>query len=136
VVCRGAIITGSFLVPTFIKYGLPAGWEAQTRPWSLISENFWAAFEYLSRPVLGRFLSFASFSCHGSSAQHRSPPGLLEGQPVADSVRRLPHSGGILQWREQCSFCGQKAHPHSDWRAVKYFTLGTVVLLYISFYFP
>ena len=29
----------------------------------------------------------------------------------------------------------KKEHAHQDWKAVKYFTLGTVVLLYLSFLF-
>jgi len=88
--------------------------------------------------VLGRFLSFASFELPRFIGATPQPLGLLEGQPVADSVRRLPHSGGypgngvamLVLWF-------RKAHRIRIGGRSKYFTVGTVVLPVISvFYFP
>ncbi len=42
---------------------------------------------------------------------------------------------GILQCVAMFVLWFRKEHAHQDWKAIKYFTLGTVVLLYLSFLF-
>src|SRR5258705_261471 len=56
----GAAITGSFLVPTFIKYGLAAGMGSTNETVGLNSQNLLRHLNIVEG-VLGRFVSFASF---------------------------------------------------------------------------
>jgi hypothetical protein len=131
----GALITGSFLVPTFIKYGLAAGMGSTNEAVEFNSANLWRNLNIVEG-VLGRFLSFASFEL----------PRFIGGNTAArmDFMRQNPWlipfvvfltGVGILQPIAMLIFWFRKKHKHNDWRAVKYFTLATVVLLYLSFLF-
>jgi hypothetical protein len=131
----GAILTGSFLIPTFIEYGL-SGALGNTN--EAVQFNFANLLKYsnIVEGVLGRFLSFASFELPrfigGNTAKRllfmRENPWLI---PFVIFLTVV----GILQPIALLVLWFKKNHPVKDWKAMKYFTLATVVLLYASFLF-
>ena len=131
----GAIITGSFLVPTFIKYGLAAGMGSTNEAVELNSANLWRNLNIVEG-VLGRFLSFASFEL----------PRFIGANTVARLAFMKQNAWlipfvvfltlvGIGQCIAMLILWFRKRHSQGDWQAVKYFTLATLVLLYVSFLF-
>ena len=131
----GAIITGSFLLPTFIKYGFAAGMGSTNEAVGFNSENLLRHLNIVEG-VLGRFLSFASFEL----------PRFIGGNTTArlafmrENLWLIPivvflTLVGLLQCIAMLILWFRKNHPHKDWTAVKYFTLATVVLLYVIFLF-
>lgn len=131
----GAIITGSFLVPTFIKYGFAAGMGGTNATVEFNSENLWRHLNVVEG-VLGRFLSFASFELPrfiGANTAARLAF-MKENRWLIPFVVFLTVVG-ILQCVALLVLWFRKTHSQKDWPAIKYFTLGTVVLLYLSFLF-
>ena len=131
----GALITGSFLIPTFIKYGL-AGALGNTN--EAVQFNSTILVKHLNpvEGVLGRFLSFASFELPrfigGNTAKRllfmRENPWLI---PFVIFLTVI----GILQPIALLILWFRRKHSLKDWKAMKYFTLATVVLIYVSFLF-
>ena len=131
----GALITGSFLVPTFIKYGLTAGMGSTNEAVGFNSANLWRHLNIVEG-VLGRFLSFASFELPRFIGANTAARLAFMRQnrwliPIVVFLTVV----GILQCIAMLVLWFRKKHPHKDWQAVKYFTLGTVVLLYLVFLF-
>ena len=131
----GAIITGSFLVPTYLKYGLAGGMGGMNEVARINPHNL---LEHLNvvEGVLGRFLSFASFELPRFIGNNtatrlafvRANPWLI---PFAIFLTVV----GVLQSIALLILWFSKNHRQKDWRAIKFFTLWTVVLLYLSFLF-
>jgi len=131
----GACITGSFLIPTFIKYGLGAGTGNVNEVIQFSSDNLVRHLNVVEG-VLGRFLSFASFELPrfiGSNTATRLRF-LQEHRWLIPFVVFLTVVG-ILQCIAMLFLWFRRAPEQKDWRTVRHFTLGTVVLLYISFLF-
>lgn len=131
----GAIVTGSFLVPTFIKYGLAGGMGSTNESVGFNSGNLLRHLNIVEG-VLGRFLSFASFELPRFIG--RNTPARLTF--LKENSWLIPFAVfltlvGVLQCVAMLVLWFRKQHSAKDWKAVKYFTLGTVVLLYISFIF-
>jgi len=131
----GAVITGSFLIPTFIKYGVTGGMGNANEAVQFNSDNLLRHLNIVEG-VLGRFLSFASFEL----------PRFIGGNTAARLAFMKAHLWlapfvvfltvvGILQCIAMLVLWFKKEHTQKDWPAVKYFALGTVVLLYVSFLF-
>src|ERR1700730_5077126 len=131
----GAAITGSFLVPTFIKYGLGKGTGNTNAAIQFNSDNLLRHLNIVEG-VLGRFLSFASFEL----------PRFIGGNTASRLAFLREHHWlipfvifltvvGILQCIAMLFLLFRKEHMQKDWPAVKCFTLGTVLLLYVSFLF-
>lgn len=131
----GAIITGSFLVPTFIKYGLTGGMGSTNESVQFNRQNLLAHLNIVEG-VLGRFLSFASFELPrfigGNTAARLAF--MNENRWLIPIVVFLTVAG-ILQCVAMLVLWFRKKQTRKDWPAVKYFTLGTVALLYFSFLF-
>jgi hypothetical protein len=130
----GALLMGSLLVPTFLKLGLQEGLGGTGTAAVL---NFGNVSKVLNpvEGILGRFLSFASYELPrfiGDNSARRwefvkqhlwlSPiilflvmVGIV--QPIAM----------VILWFTKKSY--------EDWRAIKYLTLSTVLLLCVSFIF-
>ena len=91
----GALITGSFLVPTFLKYGLTGGMGSTNESVGFNSDNLWRHLNIVEG-VLGRFLSFASFELpRFIGANTAARLSFREGEPLADSYCcRIPHCSG------------------------------------------
>jgi hypothetical protein len=131
----GAVITGSFLVPTFVKYGLAAGMGNTNETVGLNSEHLWRNLNIVEG-VLGRFVSFASFELPRFIGPNTSARLAFMGQNLwlAPFVVFLTLVG-ILQCVALLVLWFRKNHSHKEWKAIKYFTLATVALLYLSFLF-
>jgi hypothetical protein len=131
----GALVTGSFLFPTFIKYGLVEGMGSTNETVQFSSTNLLKHVN-LVEGVLGRFLSFASFELPrfigNNNAKRlafmRENPWLIPFVIILTLVGILQPIAMIVLWFK-------KDHSQKDWKAMKYFTLATVVLLYVSFLF-
>jgi hypothetical protein len=131
----GAVITGSFLLPTFIKYGLAGGMGSTNESVGFNSDNLLRHLNIVEG-VLGRFLSFASFELPrfiGDNTAARLA--FMKGNRWLIPIVIFLTLVGILQCVAMLVLWFKKAHSQKDWKAVKYFTLGTVILLYVSFLF-
>ena len=98
-------------------------------------ENLWRHWNIVEG-VLGRFLSFASFELPrfiGDNTAVRLA--FMKENPWLIPFVVFLTLAGILQCVAMLVLWFKKEHAHKDWKAVKYFTLGTVVLLYFSFLF-
>lgn len=131
----GAIITGSFLVPTFIKYGLAGGMGNTNETVGLNSKHLWRNLNIVEG-VLGRFVSFASFEL----PRFIGPNTAARLAFMRQNLWLVPFVVfltlvGILQCVALLVLWFRKNHPRKDWKAIKYFTLATVALLYLSFLF-
>ncbi len=131
----GAAITGSFLVPTFIKYGLAAGMGSTNETVGLNSQNLLRHLNIVEG-VLGRFVSFASFEL----PRFIGPNTAARLAFMRQNLWLVPFVVfltlvGILQSVALLVLWFRKKHQHEEWKAVKYFTLATVALLYLSFIF-
>lgn len=130
----GAIITGSFLIPTYLNYGLSGmggtGEVARINPRNLL--------EHLNivEGVLGRFLSFASFELPrfiGNNTATRLA--FVKASPWLIPLVIFLTPVGILQPIALLILWFSENHRQKDWKAIKFFTLWTVLLLYFSFLF-
>jgi len=131
----GAIITGSFLIPTFIKYGLSEGLGSTNESLGFNFENLWRQWNIVEG-VLGRFLSFASFELPRFIGRNTALRlAFMKENPWLIPFVVFLTLAGILQCVAMLVLWFKKEHAHKDWKAIKYFTLGTVVLLYFSFLF-
>ncbi|HSS22141.1 MAG TPA: hypothetical protein VLL54_18875 [Pyrinomonadaceae bacterium] len=131
----GAFITGSFLVPTFIKFGLAAGLGGTNDSVAFNSANLLRHLNIVEG-VLGRFLSFASFELPrfiGDNTATRLA--FLKSNWWLIPLFTLLTIAGILQCVLMLVFWFRKRHPQQDWKSIKYFTLATIILLYLCFLF-
>lgn len=131
----GAIISGSFLLPTFSKYGLNAGLGSTNETVAFNSGNLLRNLNIVEG-VLGRFLSFASYELPRFIGANTAARMAFMKQnlwliPLVVVLTVI----GILQCIAMLVLWFKKTHGEKDWKAVKYFTLATVVLLYVSFLF-
>lgn len=131
----GAILTGSLLVPTFIKYGMANGLGDTNQAVQFNSSNLWGSLNIVEG-ILGRFLAFASFELprligHDTATRLTFMKQNLWLSPIVVFLTLV----GILQCIALLVLWFSKKHSQPDWKAVKYFTLGTVVLLYVFFLF-
>ena len=127
----GAALIGSVLVPTFWRYGLSAGVGEAVRfnRGNLI--RYWNIVE----GIPGRFLSFASFEIPrfiGNNTAARlaflkTNPWLIPFAAVLTIVGLLQPLTLIILWFAK--------RARADWNAVRYLTLGTIVLLHLAFLF-
>jgi len=131
----GAILTGSLLLPTFLKYGLTAGSGGTAETIGFNAANLLNIFN-LTEGILARFLSFASFEVArflGGNSIKRMAFVRAELWVIPFLVFLL--AVGILQPASMIALWFKQAHPQRDWRAIKYLTLFTVLLLYGFFIF-
>lgn len=131
----GAIITGSFLLPTFLKFGLAAGMGSTNETVGFSSANLLRHLNVVEG-VLGRFLSFASYELPrfiGSNSGTRLA--FIKQNLWLSPIVAFLMVAGILQAIALLVLWFRKRHSQREWKAVKYFTLATVLLLYFSFLF-
>jgi len=131
----GTLLGGSFLIPTFIKYGFAGGMGNTNETFEFNSANLWRHLNIVEG-VLGRFLSFASFELPrfiGNNTAARLV--FLKQNFWLIPIIAFLTVAGILQCVAMLVLWFRKEHTQPDWRALKYFTLFTVLLLYVSFLF-
>ena len=129
----GSALTGSLLLPTFFKYGLTAGLGGTDLAATLNLYNLQEIFSP-TEGVLARFLSFSSFEIGrfmgGNSAKRYQ---FISQQPWLIPFILFLGVIGILQPIAMLILWFSKTRAQKDWRAIKYLTLFTVLLLYVSF---
>jgi hypothetical protein len=131
----GGIIPLSFLIPTFIKYGFAGGMGSTNEAIQFNYENLLRSLNIVEG-VLGRFLSFASFELPrfiGPNTAARVA--FMKQNPWLIPFVIFLTLTGILQSVALFILWFRRKQAQEDWRAVKYFTLGTVALLYFCFLF-
>lgn len=131
----GMTITGSFLVPTFAKYGFASGLGGTTEVVQFNS-TFLLRHMNLAEGVLGRFFSFASYELPrfiGNNTEARLM--FLQDNPWLIPFAVFLGVVGLLQAIALIFFWFRRGHPQQDWRAMRYLTLGTLCILYVSFLF-
>jgi hypothetical protein len=134
-VAVGAACSGSFLIPTFIKFGFSGGMGGTNETVGFNSGNLWRHLNIVEG-VLGRFLSFASFELpRFIGANTAARLAFMRENPWLIPVVAFLTITGILQCVLMLVLWFKKKHLHKNWPAIKYFTLATVVLLYLSFLF-
>lgn len=131
----GVIFPAGLLLPTFFKFGLRAG---TGNTLDLIGFNSTNLLQHLNlvEGVLGRFLSFASFEIPRFIGRNttarlefaKEHPWLLPFLLFLTVVGLLQPLFLFVMWF-------LKRANDKDWQAIRYLTLGTVVLLYVSFLF-
>jgi hypothetical protein len=131
----GALVTGSFLIPTFFKFGLTAGMGGTNEALQINPDNLLRHFNIVEG-VLGRFLSFASYELPRFIGNHTGArmAFVRENLWLAPFIVFLTVVG-VLQPIAMLIIWFSKKHQRSDWKAIRLFTLATVILLYISFLF-
>ena len=129
------IVPASVLIPTFWKYGLSAGLGNTNEAVGMTVENFLRTLNIVEG-VLGRFLSFASYELPRFMGRNTAErlSFVKEHLWLAPFVIFLTITG-ILQSIALLLLWFRDKGQVADWRAMKYFTLGTVLLLYASFFF-
>ena len=131
----GAIIPGSFLIPTYLKYGFVSG-MGSTGEVVQVNWNNLRSYWNLPESILGRFLSLASFELprfigrdtSSRLAFIRTNPWLVPFVVFLGVVGLLQPIALLVLWF-------RKKTSQKDWRQIKYLTLFTLVLLYVSFLF-
>lgn len=131
----GAIVPLSFLVPTFIKYGFAAGLGSTNEAVQFNYQNLLRNLNIVEG-VLGRFLSFASFELpRFIGANTAARLAFMKQNPWLIPLVVFLTPVGILQSVTLLVLWFKKKHAQKDWKAVRYFTLATVLLLYLCFLF-
>jgi hypothetical protein len=127
----GATVTGSLLLPTYLKYGFEKGAGGTTSAIILNKENvtaFWG--------ILTRTLSFASFEVPRLLGPHTAERlAFLKQEPWLIPFVLFLFVVGTAQVAALIGSWFLRDHPHEDWRAIKYLLLFNVCLLYVSFLF-
>jgi hypothetical protein len=131
----GALLTGSLLLPTFLRYGIGGGTGDTPQ---VVVFNVDNLRQHLNpvEGVLGRFLSFASFELPrfiGGNTRTRLAF-VREHLWLAPFVLFLTVAG-LLQPVALLVLWFRRKHAHADWPALKYLTAATLALLYLSFIF-
>jgi hypothetical protein len=127
----GASVTGSLLLPTYLKYGLSKGAGGTASTVALNTENVTSLWG-----ILIRLLSFASFEVPRLLGPHtadrvvflKQEPWLIPFVVFLVVVGTLQVIALIVSW-----FFPD--HSHRDWRAIKYLLLFNIVIAYLSFLF-
>ncbi len=131
----GAMLTGIFLLPTYAQYGLTGGAGSTNEVVQFNRHNLLRHLNVVEG-VLGRFLSFASFELArfigGNSGARLA---FMQRQVWLVPFIVFLGALGILQPVALLVLWFKKKGATQDWRAMKYFTLATVCLLYVGFVF-
>ncbi|MEP6911348.1 MAG: hypothetical protein ABI923_01255 [bacterium] len=131
----GAAISGFFLIPTYIKYGFVSGMGSTG---DVVQVNWHNLRSYWNLPesILGRFLSLASFELPRFIGRDTSSRMAF----IRTNAWLIPFVVflgvvGLLQPIALLVLWFRKETAQKDWRQIKYLTLFTLALLYVSFLF-
>ncbi len=127
----GGLITESFVIPTYLKYGLAQGSGGALNAIAFNPENFKSFFN-----VLARFFALAACEIPrfiGANNVERFQ--FLSENPWIAPFAGIAGILGLAQLIVLIVSLFRKDHPQKDWAAVKYLALGTFFLIYLSFLF-
>lgn len=125
----GVALPAALLAPTLVTLGVGAGETLRTvhlqwvGPWTLLT-------------ITAQFLSFASFEVNrflGLSNALRLT--LFLDHPWLGPLAVVVGAVGVLQPLVMVVLCFRPSKAHSEWRAVRLLALGTVLLVYASYFF-
>jgi hypothetical protein len=124
----GAAVPGAFLVPTYLKYGFSHGAGGTASAVTFNFENLSALWG-----ILVRIVSFASFEVPRLLGPHTADRlAVLKQDPwLAPFVLFLLVAGTVQVIALLLSWFFRK-HQNSDWKAIKYLLLFTVLVAYVS----
>ncbi|MCU1265283.1 MAG: hypothetical protein JWM21_1601 [Acidobacteria bacterium] len=131
----GAALTFSFVLPTYIKYGFAAGSGRTGEVVRFNGANLLTQWN-LAEGILGRFLSLASYEMArflGGNTLSRLE--FMKHYWWLIPIILFLGIAGIVQPIAMVILWFKKSHSRSDWQAIKYLTLATVVLLYVGYAF-
>ncbi|MGH7740082.1 MAG: hypothetical protein ACREL1_08050, partial [bacterium] len=127
----GALTSGAFVIPTYLKYGFAAGSGGMTKAVALNHANFFDLFT-----VLGRFLSLASFEIPRFIGSHTSDRmAFLNQNPWLWPFAALLFLFWIFQVPAMALLAFQSRSADPRWKAVRFLTGLTVLEIYLSFLF-
>jgi hypothetical protein len=131
----GSAITGSLLLPTYLKFGLSGGSGGTGETATLNLANFLKILNPVEG-VLPRFLSFASFELARFIGDNSAKRWLFVQEhlwlsPVLVFLLVI----GILQPLAMIVIWFSKRQTQKDWPAIKWLTLASIVLVSVSFMF-
>ncbi len=125
----GAIIPGSLLFPTWLRYGPASGMGGTLRNLHLHPVSPWIALT-----VLARFLSFASLEVNRFIATDNAKRLVFAERHLSLAVIGLPVvAAGLVQpiWMAREWF---RRSPRPEWPALKALVAGTVACVYASYW--
>lgn len=127
----GAAVPGALLLPTYLKYGVAQGAGGTNSAMTLNAENLTALWG-----ILVRIVSFASFEVPRLLGPHTAERlAFLKQELWLTPLVLFLFVCGTLQVVALILSWFFRDHPHSDWKAIKYLLLFTVVVPYFSFLF-
>jgi hypothetical protein len=127
----GAAITGSLLLPTYLKFGLVKGAGGTTSAITLNTENFTALWG-----ILIRSLSFASYEVPRFLGPHTAERlAFLKQERWLIPFVIFLFVTGTLQVIALLVSWFRRDDAHEDWKTIKYLLLLNVGIIYVSFLF-
>ena len=127
----GALVTGSLLLPTYIRYGLSRGTGGTASTITFNPENLTAGWG-----ILIRSLSFASFEIPRLLGTHTAERlAFLKQERWLSPLVVFLFAVGTTQVIVLLISWFFRDHVQKDWKAVKYLVLFNVCLTYLSFLF-
>ena len=131
----GAALTGSLIVPTYLKFGFAGDGGGTASVLQFNRENILSQWN-VAEGILGRFLSLASYEVpRFLGANTHSRLLFMKNNPWLIPFILFVGIVGLAQPIVLLILWFRKNHSQRDWEAVKYLTLATVCLLYVSFAF-
>ncbi len=127
----GALVSGSLLLPTLWRFGTEAGTGGVQRnlhphlvgPWVLAT-------------TAGRFLSFASLEVNRFLEITRSRRlFLLHAHPWLVPLAAVTAAAGVVHPIAMALLWFRRRSGPPEWRAIRWLAVGTVVLIYVSYFF-
>ncbi len=127
----GAALSGAFLLPTYLQYGLQTGAGGTQKALAFNQSNFLAFFT-----ILARYFSLASCEVPRFIGSHTDERLRFLGQYLwAAPFIIVAGILGVAQPIVMLVSGLRKEHPQKDWKAVKVLAWGTFALIYVSFLF-
>jgi hypothetical protein len=127
----GALVSGSLLLPTLWHFGADTGTGGVQRnlrphlvgPWVLVT-------------TAGRFLSFASLEVNRFLEITRSKRlFLLHAHPWLVPLVAITGLAGVLHPMAMAALWFRRRSAPPEWMAIRWLAVGTVVLIYLSYFF-
>jgi hypothetical protein len=127
----GALVTGSLLVPTYLKYGFGQGSGGTGSSVIFNLSNVTSLFG-----IFKRSLSFAVFDITSFIGGHTPARiAFLKAEPWLVPFIVFLAAVSILQGIGLIIFWFRRESDHSDWRAIKYLLVVNIILFYVAFLF-
>jgi hypothetical protein len=127
----GAFVTGSFLLPTYFKYGFRNGAGGTTSAIKPNPENITALWG-----ILVRLLSFASFEVPRFLGPHTTDRiAFLKAEPWLVPFVVFLFIVGTAQVIALTVLWFARDSTHQDWNAIRYLLLFNVLVVYVCFMF-